>query len=841
MRNYLQFLLSVGFGCVFLSNLYAQESAFVRVKIKDRQNHSIDSVIIQLTRVSNEKDIFPKLLLTDSSGIATTFLTPGTWQINIKKSSYLEQSQRFEISPAQKLLLPIVLAEKEYLLGTTIIRDEKNTTDFGKEPFLQNFPIRPKDINRIPSPKSDIESRLATLPGVVINNEFSSQYRVRGGNFDENLIYVNGVEIYRPQLVRSGQMEGLGFTNANLVKEVNFSAGGFPARYGDKLSSVLEVTYNTPEKFQGSAEIGLLTTQFNLEGVSRNREDSTQPGRFTWLVGARRFNLSSLLNKTDNRGDYRPSFYDIQSVFSYTPKIKTRASKFRTTRKGETYEVPGIIDPWKFTAILTGAYNQFLFFPSSRFTTFGSLQAVLRLYVAQDGREEMSYLTNTNAFIAEHRPSYRLKLRYIVSTFRSIEAERFDVEGAYRLSDVNTNTASEEYGESVFDRSIGGQINHGRNYLTATVYAAEQQTIWFLDRHFKHTLQAGFRYQYQHIDDQLEEYVGLDSAGYFKIIDRIKSAHSVSSHRYQGYAQTQWKLSPRHVLVTGIRMNYWDLNNQLLASPRVQFVYTPHLKDSVSPLQFRLASGWYQQPPFYREMRDFAGNLNTQLKAQRSIHIIGGADYKFTSWGRPFKILVEAYYKKIDNVIPYEIDNVRIRYYATNQAKAYAYGLDTRLNGEFIKGVDSWFSMGLLRTREDLAFDNRGYIQRPSNQWLTLGMFFQDEMPHNPTFKAHIQVIYGTGLPFGPPRVVDQRNVFNAPAYRRFDIGFSKLLTLRSSQERRKKLSVESIWASIEVYNILATNNVVSYTWIKDIYNTQFAVPNYLSNRMLNARVLVRF
>lgn len=813
--------------------LQAQQ-ATLSGRVKTRANDALPGTRIEVPGQ-------PFSTISDSSGFWSLSLPPGNYTLRFSQDGYLNQQQSLSLGKGQKLFLPIVLAEKSIELEVTEIRGNQKATDLSTRPFDQLFPIAPREINRIPTPKSDIESRLGTLPGVVINNEFSSQYRVRGGNFDENLVYVNGVEIYRPFLVRAGQMEGLGFTNANLVSEVNFSSGGFQAKYGDKLSSVLDVTYNTPDRFRGTAEIGLLTTNIHAEGISKNRRDSTEAGRFTWLVGGRRFDLSNLLARQDNKGEYRPTFYDLQAVFTWKPYTRPKAPREKTSRKGETYTVEYPQDRWKLTFIGTGAYNRYLFLPQSRVSTFGSIQAVLRLFVASGGREEMGYLTTTNAFIAEHSPSYRFKSRYIVTAFRTIETELYDVENAYRLSDVNTNTASEEFNEAVFDRAVGGYFNHGRNYLVADVVSAEQQGTWFMDRRFRHTLHFGLRGQYQRVEDQLEEYKGADSAGYFKITERLNTTAQFDSRRTLAYAQHTWKLGRQQVLVTGARLNYWDLNEQLLFSPRVQYVFTPILRDSLRPLQLRLAAGVYQQPPFYRELRALDGTLNKQLKAQRSYHFIAGGDYQFYSWGRPFKLFVEGYYKKMENVIPYEIDNVRIRYYANNEATAYAYGLDSRINGEFIKGVDSWFSLGLLNTREDLTFDNRGYIPRPSAQWMTISLYFQDEMPHNPTFKAHVNAVYGSGLPFGPPGNVNQRNVFNAPAYRRFDVGFSKMIAFRSREERQRKISAESVWISLEVYNVLATNNVVSYLWIKDIFNTQFAVPNYLSRRMLNVRAIVRF
>jgi len=819
---------------LFCGSAEAQNCVY-KGKIKDNENKPIEDVKIQIKSLS-------KATVSDAKGEFSLQLAPGKYKVLFNHVSFQSLSSEIQLAPGQKLNEYIVMTKKDVSLDQIDVTDVNKTTGIqsGDKAFMEIFPINPKKINEIPTPKSDIESRLTTLPGVSSNNEFTSQYRVRGGNFDENLIYVNDIEVYRPFLIRSGQQEGLGFTNANLVKDVSFSTGGFQAKYGDKLSSVLDLTYREPNKLKGTAEIGILTTNLHVEGSSKNKEDSTRAGRFTYLAGARRFSTRYLLGSLDSNGDYRPSFQDVQSLFTFTPKMYVPEYRIKTRADGTRDSTSLPQDRLKFSLLLTMARNIYEFTPQNRETSFGTVQNVLRLFVAFEGKEETGYLTGLGAFTIEHKPSYRLNFKYIISAFTTNESEVFDVEAGYRLSDVNTNIGGDNFNDATFDRSIGTYYQHARNYLTASVLSAEQKATWFADKAFKHKVNWGFRVQYQHVNDELKEWNAVDSSDYVTIKESFQSKTDFSSMRYIGYAQDNWKIAKNQRLILGARFNYNDLNSQLLFSPRIQYLINPQLKDSTKQFQIRFATGFYQQPPFYREMRRFDGTVNFDLKAQTSIHFIAGTDYSFHAWGRPFKLFTEAYYKYLTNLVPYDVDNVRIRYYGDNVAVGYAYGLDMKVNGEFLKGVDSWISAGLLKTMEDLSIDNKGYVSRPSDQRFTFAMYFQDEMPRNPTYKVHLNFVYASGLHFGPPNNIDNRTALTATPYRRVDIGFSKLISFKTREERGK-FGLESLWISAEVFNLFQVPNVVSYLWIKDVYNTQFGIPNYLSQRLFNLRVIARF
>lgn len=832
---------------------HAQDQATLNGVVKNQFNQRLKGIVVMIEGDTVTSDT------TDSEGKFTLMMPAGRKVIEFYQDGDLEGRSQVDVLAGDKNEI-LRRTLRDVRLEEVTIKDRFDTLGVGRGDFMEVFPIDPKEITRMPSFKPDLTSKLVTLPGVSSNNEFSSQYRVRGGNFDENLIYVNDIEIYRPFLRRSGQQEGLGFVNPNLVDGIRFSTGGFQARYGDKMSSALDVTYRKPTEFHGTAELGILTQNVHLEGTSKNKADSTEPGRFTYLVGARSFVLTYLLNSLDTQGDYKPSFQDVQGIFAYKPKLKDRTMKIRT-RRGVTDTVYLPKDRIVFSSFFNFARNNYRFTPTGRETTFGTVQNVLRLRVAFAGQEVSQYLTGFGAITMEHKPTYKLKMKYIVSGFQTTESELFDVEGGYFLSDVNSNFGSEGFNEVLFDRGIGTFFSHGRNYLSANVLSVAQRGEWIPGRGLsdsRHKVEWGVRFQRQWIDDELSEWYGTDSSGFFQIEDVFRSSASLRSNQYKLYLQDAWKLNKSRTvrLVLGSRALYNDLNGQFLVTPRVQFVIDPmaRLEGDLSQTpdstiqkwkkqnwQLRFAAGMYAQPPFYREMRAFDGTLNTDAKAQTAIHFIAGGDYLFQLWNRPFKLFGEAYYKQLNNLLTYEVDNVRIRYYPFNPAKGFAYGADFKVNGEFIKGIDSWMSLSYLNTQEDVEGDTRGYVRRPADQRVTFAMYFQDELPVNPTFKAHINFIYGSGLPFGPPRVLDNRTVFVAPSYQRVDLGFSKLITFRSREERGGKLGLESLWATVEVFNLFQRANTVSYTWIEDVFTVRYAVPNYLSSRLINARVVVKF
>jgi hypothetical protein len=704
--------------------------------------------------------------------------------------------------------------------------------------------IDPKLLYTLPT-TGGFEAILKTLPGVSSNNELSSQYNVRGGNYDENLIYVNDIEIYRPFLVRSGQQEGLSFINADMVSSILFSAGGFDAKYGDKLSSVLDVQYRNPRTFGGTVQGSLLGGSVHLEGISKD-------ARFSAIGGIRTRTNQYLLRTLDTQGDYKPFFADGQLLLNYdfTPEFSLQA---------------------------LGNYsrNRYNMVPQSRQTKFGTVNEALQLNVYFDGQEVNDFETYLGALTGIYKPNRDLKLKFITSAFRSYEFETYDVQGQYYIDQLETDLSKPNFGDVKFNRGVGTFLNHARNYLTSTVLNAEHKGIY-------KNATWGAKFQHEIITDKLSEWQNIDSAGYslpqsnlelLELKEVIKQKIDLESNRLMGYYQNHWswqgKDTSEYRLTLGARTNYWTLNKQLLISPRGTFSVKPNWKRD---FLFRFSSGIYSQPAFYRELRNFKGEINRNLKAQQSIHFVLGSDYNFKIWNRPFKLLTEVYYKQLNNLVPYEIDNVRIRYYAENLAKGYATGVDMKLNGEFINGIESWFSLSVMKTAEDINNDfyyayynsdnelirpgitanaiatdsilfRPGFIRRPADQRVNVGMFFQDYVPKIPKLKMHLNLLYGTGFPFGPPSYERYKDTLKMPPYRRVDIGFSWQLISEDQKLPQKNLLhyFKSMWLSIEVFNLLAINNTISYLWIKDITDRQYAIPNYLTNRQVNVRLVTKF
>ncbi len=822
---------------LFISSLYAQDGV-LRGKIVNPDNQPIDnaSVVVETTSYRTQ---------SDSEGNFEISL-PGNEIYTIRISHATHQEVRFQIEIKSGFTIFRSVKMLEITLEESVITDERDPTDLDDPLQMQLLPIETEKLIEMPSFNRSIEAAMRSMPGVASNNEFSSQYRVRGGNFDENLVYVNGIEIYRPFLARAGQQEGLGFSNPDLAQEVRFSTGGFSAQYGDKLSSVLDITYKTPREFKATAELGLITVNLHAEGRSKGKNGN--PGKFTYLMGARRFATSYLFNSLETTGEYQPNYMDVQGMFTYSPKYQDRDPLYKTLNNGKIDTVYYPNEPLKITTFFAITRNRFEFEPGGRESTFGTIQQAFRIRVGFAGQEVSSYTTGLAAVMLTYRPNLRLKLDYILTGFRTQENELIDVEGGYLLGEVNTSFGSDEFNESSFDLGVGSEIRHARNYLRASVLSGQFKGEWNIRGTRKHRLLWGIKYERQEIEDDLKEYVALDSADYivdrnsaFNVDEYIRGEANLQANIYKAYVQHEWQLDRTKTLVTGGRVIYHDLIDEWMISPRIQFVQDFSRLETGNNLRLRLATGFYQQPPFYREYRRLDGTLNLNINPQQSVHMIAGLDYQFNAWGRPFKLLAEAYYKRLSNLIPYEIQNIRLRYYPDEVADGYAYGLDARLNGEFIQGVDSWVSVGLLKTEEDIIGDERGPIPRPTDQRFTFSMYFQDELPLNPTFKVHVNYIFGSGLRFGPPRVFENRTAFDFPAYQRVDLGFSKVITFSPNETRGQAIGVESIWATLEIFNLFQRENTVSHIWIQDINNRQFAVPNFLSARLLNARVIFRF
>jgi len=710
-------------------------------------------------------------------------------------------------------------------------------------------PIDPQVYNQLPSNTMNIEDLIKTQMGVSSNNELSSGYSVRGGNFDENLVYVNDIEVYRPFLVRSGQQEGLSFANPNMVSKIDFSAGGFEARYGDKLSSVLDITYRKPLKFQGNASASFLGGNIQLEGISKNR-------LIAWSIGTRYRSNVYLLKSLDTRGEYRPSALDVQTflTFDVNPKLK--------------FEFLGNI-----------ANNKYLVIPTNRETNFGTVNQALRLTVYFDGQELMEYTTFMAGLSTTYRPNSKTKLKFITSAYRANEQEVYTVQGQYYIDQLEADLGKPTFGQVAFNRGIGTFINNGRNYLTANVFNFEHKGNRVINDN--NQLLWGARYGIEQINDKLSEWRAIDSAGFLvpysptevNLSDVYKTKTYLPSSRSQAFTQYNFNTllnDSSHLSFTaGVRGNYWTVNNQLVVSPRVTIAYKPNWKRD---WLFKLSGGLYYQPPFYRELRNINGQVNKNVKAQQSIHIVFTSDYVFKLWERRFKLVMSGYYKQLSSIIPYEVDNVRIRYFANNNTKGYATGADVRINGEFIKGVESWATIGVLRTYEyskdnihyvyynkdkeeiirGYTFDqvkadservDPGFIPRPTDQLITFGCFFQDYLPKLPALKFNLNMQFGSGLPFGPPTHLRWQQILRMPPYRRVDAGFAYNIIKQDREIKRKNVfnNLKEMWVFLEVFNLLQIQNTVSYTWVQDVTGNRYAVPNYLTNRQVNLRLQVKF
>ncbi|MFD0990819.1 carboxypeptidase-like regulatory domain-containing protein [Mariniflexile jejuense] len=697
--------------------------------------------------------------------------------------------------------------------------------------------LKPETIRKIPSANAGVENLLLSLPGVSNNNELSTQYAVRGGNYDENLVYVNDIEVYRPFLVRSGQQEGLSFVNTDMVQNVDFSAGGFQAKYGDKLSSVLDITYKNPYQFEVNADFSLLGGSLSIENISKD-------SKFSGIVGLRYRDNSLFVNAKETETNFKPSFADAQAYFTYK-----FSSKFHLNFLGNA------------------SINKYNYQPQTRQTNFGTLTDPIALLVYYEGQEKDRYQTYFGAFKGTYFANNDLTLKLIASRYHTTEEEYFDILAQYRLGEVNTNIGEEGLGEVEFSRGVGSQLNHGRNDLDALITNIEHKGDFNIN---DNRIEWSLKYTNEDIRDRLIEWEVIDSAGFsirppktlptneqpytpysgpLEAFQNVRATNYTQINRIQAYAQ--W--SKRATLGTsdvwynaGVRVHNWSVNddnsassNQTVFSPRVQFAIKPYWEKD---MLFRIAAGLYYQPPFYRELRDANGVVQPNVKAQQSFHLVLGNDYSFKMWDRPFKLTSEAYYKKLTDVNPYTLENVRIRYSANNNAEAYAYGLDMRLNGEFVPGTESWFSFGYLKTEENI--NNQGYIARPTDQRLKFAALFQDYVPNVPNMKMYLNLVYNTGLPGGSPSYANPYDYQNRlPDYKRADLGLQFVLVDDKKQfDSGWKKPFKELSFGFEIYNMFDVQNSITNTWVRDVYTKrQYAIPNYLTPRVFNIRTTMKF
>lgn len=671
----------------------------------------------------------------------------------------------------------------------------------------------------VPDANKSIESVVSTQAGVSSNNELSSQYSVRGGNYDENSVYVNHIEVYRPLLIRAGQQEGLSFVNPDMVGSIQFSSVGFSSEFGDKMSSVLDIQYKKPSEFEGAAEVSLLGASGYV---------GTASGSFTQLHGVRYKTLKHLLGSLDTNGEYSPSFFDYQ-----------------------TYLTLGLSKKWDLSFLGNISRNSYEFVPQTRKTSFGTMTNTKEFTVYFDGKEKDLFQTFFGNLSLNFKPADSLELGLLVSAFNSQERETFDIAGEYWLSETAGDNFNVDEGSG-----IGKYHEHARNNLHSTVFNVSQIGKVCLKRNL---IKWGLTYQREVIEDKADEWEMRDSAGYSvpMLPDRLSlyynlvAKQNLETDRFIAYIQdtyTNWTERGKVSVTAGLRANYWSFNDELLISPRVSFAYLPKRNKN---LGFRVAAGMYHQAPFYKEIKDTVvsenGNtdvvLNKNIKAQRSFQLMVGGDYYYKMWDRPFKFTTEIYGKYIDRINPYNVDNVRIVYAGENKGDGYVVGLDMKLFGEFVPGTDSWVSLSLMRTKENIYGDGVGYIPRPTDQLYNFSLFFQDYLPGMSNLKANIKLNWADGLPFGPPRSERKNAVFRTPDYRRVDLGISYSLEKGKDKIMQKSVLkyLKSLTVGLDVLNLFDISNVNSYYWVTDVTNVQYAVPNYLTSRQVNVKLMLEF
>ncbi|NVK09254.1 MAG: TonB-dependent receptor [Tenacibaculum sp.] len=806
---------------LFPSLVFAQKTATVKGIITNKFNTPIEGVAISY---------LSKGTTTDANGMYQfTIPIRKTVTVTFTHVSYKTLVKKFTSRGKRNFNFSPTLQIKSEELEEVIVKNQQKEAQGITK-------IKTKKVKNILGANAGVENILMTLPGVSNNNELSTQYNVRGGNFDENLVYVNGIEVYRPFLIRSGQQEGLSFTNPHMIQNINFSAGGFQAKYGDKLSSVLDITYRKPTNFGVQLDLSLLGGSFTIEDTFANNKLSA-------IVGVRYRDNSLFVNSKQTEINFRPQFTDVQSFLSYQV-----TSKLTLNFLGNF------------------SLNNYNYKPLTRKTRFGTLTNPLELIVFYQGQEKDRFQTLFGAFSADYQVNNNLKLTGTVSSFNTQEEEYFDIAAAYAIGEVNSNIGSEDFGEVEFSQGIGSQINHARNDLDALISNIQlKATLKDGNNEWK----AGIKYQKENIKDRIREWEVIDSLGFsvrpphhttnnqpyepftgpIEPYRNVRAENETDINRITSFLQFSKKAmwNDHQVWMNiGVRSHYWSIktastNNysQTIFSPRAQFAIKP---DWESDMLFRISGGWYSQPPFYKELRDYDGQVHPEVKAQKSIHLVAGNEYSFNLWERPFKLVTELYYKDLSNVNAYSVDNVRIRYRADNVTDAYAYGLDVRLNGEFVPGNDSWVSFGYLKTEENI--NNRGYIARPTDQRLKFGVLFQDYVPNLPDLKAYLNLVYNTGLPGGAPAYSDVYQFQNRlNDYKRADVGISYVFADANKQHKTGFLrSFKELTAGLELFNIFDIRNSNTNTWVRDAYSkNQYGIPNYMTGRVLNFKLGMQF
>ena len=798
MRSILFYILAL--FSVF--TMVKAQSVVVQGKVTDETGAPMDMVHIRLSRgsigtLSNFKGEYD-LRVGKSDTLRIIFTSLGYKRVERVVNTNVKDGEKVSLN-VQMLPNTAVINDVE------VVARQRNNNGVEK--------IGTDELKRTPTASGNaVEDLLGTMAGVTMNNEMSSQYSVRGGSFDENLVYVNGIEIYRPQLISSGQQEGLSFINSSMVGSIGFSTGGFAPEYGDKMSSVLDITYKRPERFEAEANV-------NFMGASASLGQSSK--RFSQLHGIRFKRNASLLSSLDTKGEYDPRFFDYQTFLTYDLNDKLSVSFLGNI-----------------------ATNRYRFTPKTRETSFGTMDNMKRFMVYFDGKERDRFDTYFGAFTLNYKGLRNTDLRLLASAFKTDEEVTYDISGEYWLDSAT------EGGQGSL--GVGAYHEHARNYLDASVVAVSLKGTTQIG-HNKISYGVGVRGEY--ITDRIAEWERRDSAGYTlphvdQQVNMVYNLHSFYDNvttKYEAFVQDNfgWNaLGGRFYLVAGLRFLYWTYNREALLSPRASLAFTP---DSKPGLTLRVAAGLYSQSPFYKEYRktyiDPDGNsmiaMNSDIKSQHSLQVIVGSDYTFSAYGRPFKLTAEAYYKHITDYVPYTVDNVQIRYLGYNNGKAFSTGLDMKLFGEFVEGTDSWISLSLNRSREDFAGLK---TSRPTEQRYSIGMFFSDFWPGNDSYKVSLRGVMNDGLPTYSPLGGRESGMFRTPAYKRIDLGASRVWNSDNCRfmNRGKWSSIKEMALGIDIFNLMDFDNVNSYYWITSVDNMQYAVPNYLTGRMISVNFSIK-
>lgn len=705
--------------------------------------------------------------------------------------------------PRGKQTLQIVLHSDENQLGEVTITGKKIETG-------QMEDISKDHLKSLPSASGNaVEELIQSQAGVSTHSELSSQYNVRGGSFDENSVYIDNVEIYRPFLVRSGQQEGISVINPDMVEKISFSTGGYEARYGDKMSSALNIKYRKPKKFEATASASMLGASAFI-GVSNKK--------VSWSNGFRYKTTKHLLGSMDTKGEYSPTFIDYQTYLTYTPNKR-----------------------WEIKLLGNISDNHYNFTPEDRETKFGTMENVKAFQVYFDGQEKDVFRTFFGAVGITRNFGEKTSLSLIASAFNTREQEKYDIQGQYWLTQTET---SENLG-------VGTYFQHARNYLKAHVESAK---LLFKTKYKKHDIEGAFTFKKEKITENSVEYEMRDSSNYsiphtgkdLYMIYSMRAKNVLDANRIEAYVQDAFRFTSNnektlYTLNYGVRLSHWSYTKETIVSPRVSLGIIPAFNENIT---MRFATGLYYQAPFFKELRDTTtqngityASLNSKAKSQRSIHFIAGFDYRFRMNNRSFKFTAEAYYKALGNLVPYSVNNVKVVYYGSNESSGHAAGIDLKLYGEFVPGTDSWLSLSLMNTSMKL---NGKSIPLPTDQRYAINLFFTDYFPGTDRWKMSLKLALADGLPFSAPHQELESNVFRAPAYKRADIGLSYRL-LNNEGKQRKHIQLRNVWLGAECLNLFGINNVNSYYWITDVTGGQYAVPNYLTGRQINFRVTVDF